>query len=148
KPEVAPGPAVAALPTEEPKPGLPEALSNPQKAGRGHHQKGEPESLAKNLGGGRGHVRMGDEESGRGSNGSNEPSEDKGISARGSGTRGRGADDLDSLMNKVLGGASAPKTPARAAAASAESGLPDMPPREGVRDALQSVRAAVSTCGQ
>lgn len=59
----------------------------------------------------------------------------------------RGGDNLDALMDEVVGGSSSPKPrESRRASSSSDSSLPDAPSRSDVKTALQGVSGAVKSC--
>jgi len=60
----------------------------------------------------------------------------------------RKSNNLDALMDEVVGGSSPKPKEARSAAPSTSSNLPDAPSRDDVKTALQGVGGAVKACGK
>ena len=61
----------------------------------------------------------------------------------------RKSNNLDALMDEVVGGSSSPSKPqqTRSTSSSSDSSLPDAPSRDDVKTALQGVSGAVKACG-
>ncbi len=59
----------------------------------------------------------------------------------------RSSNNLDALMDEVVGGSSSPKPkPSQRSSSSSDSGLPDAPSRNDVKTALQGVSGGVKAC--